>query len=163
MPFGRVTVSRQIPYETECIFPLNFIKRSGFSTRISLQKGQSIFMRPLRAHIAVMSVGSAGRRFGVGLFPAIISRTERRNSMKFCTMLIGQERTVPFDFRRIPSTFAPSSGDFIFSRLSYGCLVSDDYFQNGATEFNEILHNAYWSGEGGSFRFPANSVNLCAL
>ena len=97
-------------------------------------------MRPLRAHIAVMS---AVWRVGVGLLPAIISRTERRNSMKFCTMLIGQERTVPFDFRTIQSTFSPSSGDFIFSWLSYGRLVSDDYFENEAREFDEILHNAY--------------------
>jgi hypothetical protein len=84
-------------------------------------------------------------------FPTIISKTKQGNSMKFCTMLIGQERTVPFDFRQIPSTFTPSSGDFIFSRLSYGRLVSDDYFENEAREFDEILHNVYWSGEGGSF------------
>ena len=31
--------------------------------------------------------------------------------MKFYTLLIGQERTVPFDFQRIPSTDAGSSGN----------------------------------------------------
>ena len=46
--------------------------------------------------------------------PSIIFKTAWQISMKFCIQLIGQERTLPFDFRWFPSTDAPSSDNFLF-------------------------------------------------
>ena len=37
-------------------------------------------------------------------------------------------------------------------------FASIDYFQNGASDFDEILHNAYWSRYDGAFRYPINPV-----